>query len=40
MEYDILMGIPEVRDLWNELKEKVLSGTANKKEEKLYKTVR
>lgn len=37
MEYDILMGIPEVRNLWNELKEKVSSGTANKKEEKLYK---
>ena len=37
MEYDIFMGIPEVRDLWNELKEKVSSGTANKKEEKLYK---
>lgn len=37
MEYDILMGIPEVRNLWNELKEKISSGTASKKEEKLYK---
>ena len=37
MEYDIHMGVPEVKEFWDELKAKVASGTAWKKEEKLYK---
>ena len=37
MEYDIHMGVPEVKEFWDDLKAKVASGTAWKKEEKLYK---
>ena len=37
MEYDIHMGIPEVKELWDELKGKLSLGKASKEEEKLYK---
>ena len=36
MAYEILMGIPEMEALWNDLREKHRSGTANKNEELLY----
>ena len=35
--YEIHLGVPEMKALWDELKGKVKSGTANKKEDKLYK---
>lgn len=34
--FKIHMGIPEMDELWNELKEKVKSGKATKDEEKMY----
>lgn len=37
--YVIHMGIPEMEEFWNNLKNKVKTGKANKKEEKLYKLV-
>ena len=37
MEYKIHLGIPEVKELWDNLTMKVKSGTAAKKEEKLYR---
>ena len=37
MEYNIHLGIPEVKELWDNLTMKVKSGTAAKKEEKLYR---
>ena len=35
--FDIHLGIPEMKALWNDLKTKHNAGTANKDEEKLYK---
>ena len=37
MEYNIHLGIPEVKELWDNLTMKVKSETAAKKEEKLYR---
>ena len=39
MEYDIHMGVPEVKEFWDDLRAKVTSGTASKKEERLYRQV-
>lgn len=35
--YKIRMGVPEMRDFWNDLKERVSNGTANKNDVKLHK---
>ena len=35
--YKIRMGVPEMRDFWSDLKERVSSGTANKNDVKLHK---
>ena len=35
--YTIHLGIPEMKALWDELKDKVNTNTANGQEEKLYK---
>jgi hypothetical protein len=37
MTYEIRMGIPEMEDLWNDLRRKYREGTASKEEEQLYK---
>lgn len=37
--YEIHMGIPEMKEFWESLRDKVKAGKANKKEEKLYKQV-
>ena len=37
--YEIHMGIPEMIEFWDSLKDKVKAGKANKREEKLYKLV-
>ena len=39
MEYKIHMGVPEMEDFWNNLKNKVKNNTATKKEEKEYKQI-
>lgn len=35
--YAIHMGIPEMKQIWEELQQKVKSGKANKEEDKLYR---
>ena len=35
--FKIHMGVPEMKELWDDLKEKVKNGTATKDEKKLYK---
>lgn len=37
MSYQIRMGIPEMKGLWDELREKYRSGAISKNEETLYK---
>lgn len=36
MHFEIRLGIPEMENIWNELNNKVSSGSANKNEVKLY----
>lgn len=35
--YEIHMGVPEMKQFWDSLKDKVKTGMADRKEEKLYK---
>lgn len=35
--FDIYFGVPEIRDFWIELNDKISNGTASKIEIKLYK---
>jgi hypothetical protein len=37
MAFEIRMGLPEMGDVWNDLKQKHREGTASKQEEQLYK---
>ncbi len=37
MNYKVRMGIPEMKELWDNLQTKFRNGTINKKEEELYK---
>ena len=37
--FAIHLGIPEMKELWDDLKTKHLAGTASKDEEKLYKLI-
>lgn len=37
--FEIHMGIPEMQEFWESLQDKVKTGKASKKEEKLYKQV-
>ena len=37
MGYSIRMGIPEMKELWDDLQQKYRSGTVNKKDERIYK---
>lgn len=37
MTYEIHLGVPEMETLWEDLKEKIASDSANSDEEKLYK---
>ena len=35
--FQITMGVPEMLDFWNELKQKVREGNATKKEQQLFR---
>ncbi len=37
--FKIHMGVPEMKDFWDSLKEKVKTGKASKNEERLYKRI-
>lgn len=39
MEYKIRMGVPEMEQFWEDLKNKVNNNIASKQETKLYKQV-
>ncbi len=39
MEFQIRMGIPEMKDFWDNLRYKVKNNTATKEEEKQYKLI-
>ena len=40
MKFDIYFGIPEMRDFWLELNEKIDTGKANKDEKRLLKLIK